>query len=225
MGYMDHGSLYDLLHNETMPIEGELLLPILRDVCQGLRYLHSADPPVVHGDLKSANVLVDNKFRAKLADFGLSQKERYGMKLTAAFLAPEILRDESSLSSSLCTPASDVYAFGVVLYEVYSRLDPYKGEDMEEVLRLMVDKNLNKQPPIPKACPGQVSFLMLDCWLSEPEKRPTAIELNTRLKRAQVETVAPQQATDDDGTRTNFFMSNHDSEDVLVSLYDVYTWA
>lgn len=50
--YMEHGSLYDLLHNETMVIDGELLVPILQDISQGLRFLHSADPQVLHGDLK-----------------------------------------------------------------------------------------------------------------------------------------------------------------------------
>ena len=49
MEYMDHGSLYDLLHNETMAIDGELLLPILRDVSQGVRFLHSADPQCLYG--------------------------------------------------------------------------------------------------------------------------------------------------------------------------------
>ena len=49
MEYMDHGSLYDILHNETLVMEGELLLPILRDVSQGVRFLHSADPQVIHG--------------------------------------------------------------------------------------------------------------------------------------------------------------------------------
>ena len=76
--YMEHGSLYDLLHNETMVIDGELLLPLLRDVSQGVRFLHSADPQVIHGDLKAANILVDSKFRAKVADFGLSQKKHLG---------------------------------------------------------------------------------------------------------------------------------------------------
>lgn len=47
--YMDHGSLFDLLHNDTMILEGELLLPILRDVSQGMRFLHAADPQVIHG--------------------------------------------------------------------------------------------------------------------------------------------------------------------------------
>lgn len=51
--YMDHGSLYDVLHNDTMPIESNLLLHILQDVSQGVRFLHSSIPQVVHGDLKS----------------------------------------------------------------------------------------------------------------------------------------------------------------------------
>ena len=63
---MEHGSLYDLLHNETMAIEGELLLPILRDISQGVRFLHAADPQVIHGDIKAQNILVDNRFRAKV---------------------------------------------------------------------------------------------------------------------------------------------------------------
>jgi len=86
---MELGSLYDILHNETMPIEGELLLPILKDVAQGVRFLHSAVPQVIHGDLKSANILIDSKFRAKVADFGLSTKKHKGGTGTPFWMAPE----------------------------------------------------------------------------------------------------------------------------------------
>ena len=57
--FMDHGSLYDVLHNETMALEGEIILPILRDIASGIRFLHAADPQIVHCDLKSSNILVD----------------------------------------------------------------------------------------------------------------------------------------------------------------------
>ena len=53
---MDKGSLYDLTHNETVALGGEIILPILKDIVQGLRFLHAAKPQVVHGDIKSQNV-------------------------------------------------------------------------------------------------------------------------------------------------------------------------
>lgn len=51
MEYMDHGSLFDLLKNETVVIDGEVILPILRDISQGVRFLHSANPQVIHGGM------------------------------------------------------------------------------------------------------------------------------------------------------------------------------
>jgi len=76
MEYMNHGSLYDILHNETMILEGSMLLEILCDISQGVRFLHSFDPKIVHCDLKANNILVDSRFRAKVADFGLSIQDR-----------------------------------------------------------------------------------------------------------------------------------------------------
>ena len=67
MECMTRGSLHDILHNTTVAIDGSILLPILQDVCRGLRFLHCADPPILHGDLKSANILVDDRFRAKVS--------------------------------------------------------------------------------------------------------------------------------------------------------------
>ena len=49
---MSHGSLYDILHNNTMVLEGDLLLPIMRDISSGLRFLHASNPQIIHGDLK-----------------------------------------------------------------------------------------------------------------------------------------------------------------------------
>ena len=59
---MDHGSLYDVLHNETIPLEAETALSILQDISQGMRFLHAASPhQIIHGDLKAQNILVDSR--------------------------------------------------------------------------------------------------------------------------------------------------------------------
>ena len=55
-----------MLHSRSVYIEAEVLLPIMRDVVQGMRFLHAAAPSIVHADLKSGNVLVDSSFRAKV---------------------------------------------------------------------------------------------------------------------------------------------------------------
>jgi class 3 adenylate cyclase len=186
MEYMDNGSLYDLLHNETMAIEGEYILPILRDIVQGVRFLHAATPKVIHGDLKAQNILVDGKFRSKVADFGLSQKKCVGATGTPFWMAPELLTGESPNSSS-----TDVYSFGIILYELYSRKDPYEGEDAMEVLKQVADPLINKRPPTPMSCPPEIQALMTECLSGEPERRPSFRDMDMRLKSYDVSTVEP----------------------------------
>ena len=96
--YMEYGSLYDLLSNETMHAGGEIILQICRDIAQGLRYLHASKPPILHGDLKAKNILIDSRFRAKVCDFGLSTKRKNGLSGTPYFMAPEYLRGRVSVS-------------------------------------------------------------------------------------------------------------------------------
>ena len=67
MEYMEKGSLYDILQNQTTVLEKDLLFPLLQDIISGIVFLHSANPPVVHGDLKAKNILVNKNFRAKVS--------------------------------------------------------------------------------------------------------------------------------------------------------------
>jgi len=184
MEYMEYGSLHDVIHNETVPLDGDLLLPILQDICQGLRFLHVANPQVIHGDLKAQNILVDSRYRAKVADFGLSQKQEIGATGTPLWMAPELLRGDSENTS-----ASDVYSFGIILYEMYSRKEPYQDEHLAHVIRDICDHN--KRPPVPLGCPTAVATIQTECLDANPHARPSFEELDLRLKRLNADMVEP----------------------------------
>jgi serine/threonine protein kinase len=105
-------------------------------------------------------------------------------------MAPELLRGESTN-----TAATDIYAFGIILYEVYSRKDPYEGEDPREVLRLVADKSVKKRPPVPRNLPTQIESLMKECLEDNPEIRPTFEEVDIRVKRIDAEAATPSAPT------------------------------
>jgi serine/threonine protein kinase len=180
MEYMGRGSLYDLLHNETVVLDSDIVLPIISDVVSGLSFLHAASPPVLHNDLKSANILVDDSFRAKVTDFGLSGKSRSsgGQPGTPLWMAPELLRRESGP-----TTATDVYAFGITLSEVFSRSDPYTGLDGARVLAEVASGTL-RRPDIGPAVPPMCADLMRRCWSEAPGERPSMSVVAEELKRA-----------------------------------------
>ena len=191
--YCEHGTLYDLIHNETFQLEGEILLPILRDMSQGIRYLHSASPPIIHSDLKSSNILITRGFRAKISDFGLSQKKQP----TPFFMAPELLKGKAS-----CSSTCDIYSFGMILYELYSRKDPYDDAHESTLFKTVRDSGTRKRPTVPYECPTEIARLMKSCWKTNPSKRPTATEIDENLKLFLVENVQPKSDSRTSKSRT-----------------------
>jgi serine/threonine protein kinase len=159
------------------------------DAAKGMNYLHSSDPPVIHRDLKSPNLLVDKHWRVKVCDFNLSRvlEEQAVVSSLAAsnprWLAPEIL------SGRGYTFSSDVYSFGVIMWELLAWKLPWHDCGPWQVVKLVTDDKA--RPPIPDPAdqptpgfPGLPAYisLMNDCWQHEPDKRPRFSEIITRLR-------------------------------------------
>ncbi|KAL9181244.1 hypothetical protein ACHAXT_010049 [Thalassiosira profunda] len=149
---------------------------------RGMCYLHSGNPPVLHRDLKSANILLDESYTAKLADFGLSRLKavRSGMTGncgTVQWMAPEVLCNED-----YAEPA-DVFSFGIILWEMLTKECPYDG--MTPIQCALSVLNENKRPEIPDWCPQSLRALIEKCFLRDPSARPSFSEILTTLDAMQ----------------------------------------
>ncbi|CAJ1970011.1 unnamed protein product [Cylindrotheca closterium] len=172
MEFMENGSLYDLLRNETLYTGGEIITQIVRDIAQGLRFLHASKPPILHRDLKAKNILIDSRFRAKVADFGLATNKP-GLHGTPFWMAPEYLTGKKEYNSSC-----DIYSFGMIIYEIYSRKIPYEGQHPRKVLRKVCDPRINYRPTVPDTCPKRMAEIMTKCWSRNDGFRPQAKDLD-----------------------------------------------
>lgn len=122
-------------------------------------------------------------------------------------MAPELLRGETSN-----TTASDMYGFGMILYEMFSRKDPYEGEDRATVLAQVKNADMSKRPPIPPKMPAEFRTMMRECLADEAKKRPSANEIDTRLQRIGPNTLM----------LSGSFVEPDDEKDSSVSLFDIF---
>ncbi|KAF5473614.1 hypothetical protein F2P56_010214 [Juglans regia] len=180
--YLSRGSLYRLLHK---PGAREMLderrrLSMAYDVAKGMNYLHKSNPPIVHRDLKSPNLLVDKKYTVKVCDFGLSRlkantflssKSAAG---TPEWMAPEVLRDEPS------NEKSDVYSFGVILWELSTLQQPWSNLNPAQVVAAVGFKG--KRLEIPRDLNPQVASIIEASWANEPWKRPSFSSIMESLR-------------------------------------------
>ncbi|KAH9724143.1 Wall-associated receptor kinase-like 9 [Citrus sinensis] len=133
--FIPNGTLYQYIHEtEEFSITWEMRLRIAIEVSSALSYLHSTTSiPIYHRDIKSANILLDDKFRAKVSDFGASRSVTIDQThLTTRVLGTFGYLDPEYFRSSQFTEKSDVYSFGVVLVELLTGQKPIRSTDAEE---------------------------------------------------------------------------------------------
>jgi serine/threonine protein kinase len=178
--YIRRGSLYDLLYRERRKFSMHEVCRIHIDIACGMAYLHGAG--VVHRDIKPANILVDEHFRAKIADFGLSKVKQESMTLrsrvgTPQYMAPELLSPDHLPHNEKV----DVYSFAILMVEVLNNEQPFSGKDPIQVAMAVLMQGL--RPEIPKSAPEGVSTLITDCWAANATSRPAFDEILARLRR------------------------------------------
>ncbi|XP_032347702.1 mitogen-activated protein kinase kinase kinase 21 isoform X2 [Camelus ferus] len=170
-------------------------------IARGMLYLHEeAVVPILHRDLKSSNILLLEKIEnddmcnktLKITDFGLAREWHRTTRMSAAgtyaWMAPEVIK------SSVFSKGSDIWSYGVLLWELLTGEVPYRGIDGLAVAYGVAVNKLTL--PVPSTCPEPFAKLMKECWQQDPHIRPSfalILEQLTAIERA-VMTEMPQES-------------------------------
>ncbi|KIO20124.1 hypothetical protein M407DRAFT_81907 [Tulasnella calospora MUT 4182] len=163
-------------------------ISLINDVTTGVEYLHSRNPPICHGDLKSLNILVNWGCRAVITDLGsarrvltkaaVTQRNQNG-KYTLRWAAPELLMDDE--------PGlwSDIWALGWICYEVMTNSIPFQDVKKDSVVvKHVIQGNLPSVSEHSRMLLIRtLHSLMMKCWSIDPKKRPTAEVCRTSIEQ------------------------------------------
>jgi len=158
-----------------------------KDAALGMNWLHCNNPTFIHRDLKSSNLLMDEKLKVKVCDFGLSQVKEHGTMLkdedlargTPLWMAPEVMEFKEF------NEKADVYSFGIVLWEFLTRQEPFANHKNYTKFKRAVCAG--ERPPIPPDCEPSLRSLIEDCWTGVPANRPSFKTIISRLESVIVD--------------------------------------
>ncbi|KAM6401670.1 ephrin type-A receptor 5 isoform 15-T15 [Pluvialis apricaria] len=180
--YMENGSLDTFLKKNDGQFTVIQLVGMLRGIASGMKYL--SDMGYVHRDLAARNILINSNLVCKVSDFGLSRvleddpEAAYttrGGKIPIRWTAPE------AIAFRKFTSASDVWSYGIVMWEVMSYGErPYWEMTNQDVIKAVEE---GYRLPSPMDCPAALYQLMLDCWQKDRNSRPKFDEIVSMLDK------------------------------------------
>eukprot|EP01112_Ceratiomyxa_fruticulosa_P008417 TRINITY_DN2181_c0_g1_i2.p1 TRINITY_DN2181_c0_g1~~TRINITY_DN2181_c0_g1_i2.p1 ORF type:complete len:769 (+),score=147.27 TRINITY_DN2181_c0_g1_i2:1067-3373(+) len=182
---MEKGSLDSVMKRESGKIGWQTKIKFFLEAARGLAFIHGHN--VIHGDLKPQNILVDENNVVHISDFGLSKtKSSATMHASTTvpgfslyFAAPEVF------ATGKMSPASDVYSFGIILWNVTAERPPYEDQIIHP-FQMMLQVQLGTRPKIstlPKSTPEEFKNLIVKCWDPTPNNRPTFLEVLETLEQ------------------------------------------
>jgi len=194
MKYYSKGNITQYITTEN-PSFGDRIQLVL-DVARGLEYLHTQQQPVVHGDLRAANVFVNDKKRAVIADFELRKIIDYRNFTSykpagpARWMAPELSADdeddkddEDDEDKPHCTLATDIFALAMTIFEIFTGDVPFASKKQEmPILRIIYEGGRPEMPKEISDCLW-LKDLLEQCWHQDPKQRPTVSKVVDTLTK------------------------------------------
>mmetsp|Transcript_41450 Transcript_41450/g.65708 ORF Transcript_41450/g.65708 Transcript_41450/m.65708 type:complete len:799 (+) Transcript_41450:127-2523(+) len=180
--YMPGGSLHHLLHVRKLKLPLLHCINMCLQLADGVLYLHSQNPVVVHRDLKSLNVVLDLTLNLKLCDFGLTEsmdrthitKKNNGG--SPRYMAPELFDNKSKITEKV-----DIWSMGCIFTEIFGGPLPYEGiNTLADLTREMLVHR--RMPQIPSHLPDPIQNVIRSCYNFDARLRPTAKQVFDQLK-------------------------------------------
>ncbi|KFO13799.1 Receptor-interacting serine/threonine-protein kinase 2, partial [Balearica regulorum gibbericeps] len=189
--YMTNGSLNQLLHGKDVypDIPWCLRFRILYEIALGVNYLHNMNPPLLHHDLKTQNILLDDEFHVKIADFGMSKWRVISMSQsrsetslpeggTIIYMPPE---DYNPSQKTRASVKHDIYSYAIIMWEVMSRKQPF--EEVINPLQIMYSVSQGQRLDLSEESlsmdiPHRVLIVRLigSGWAQNPDERPSFLK-------------------------------------------------